>query len=154
VGHKSGADHSGARGAKPAMAHPSLVAQAEGALAELRESAQDEAREYAQNHKLGAVKKIVSIMRNRKTPKSVARACARDVIEIADGKVGGIQEKGAKAGGLTVNIYNLSTGQVEPKRIEKEVKAFEERIVQEDMEIPAEEQTPLREPDFVPDAGR
>ena len=169
MGTKSGTKrHAGARGSRQPLAHPDVVAQTQSALAALEQGDDDEALEYARGKRMAAVRKLVSLMNSPKASKSVQRQAARDVLEYADrAKIGQVPSDGGLGGGggggLTVNIYNLSQGEVESRKIEREVAEKEvegvARQIQEvtqnvgdgPMEADVQEPEPLTlEPSFAP----
>lgn len=159
MGTKSGTrNHAGARGARQPLGHPDLVAQTQAALEALDQGDADEALQLARSTRLDAVRKLKTLMNSPKASKAVQRQCARDILEYADrAKIGQLPAGPAQggAGGLTVNIYNLTDGSIETtKRFEKEVRDIEAEALGAFEEIAPDpvEQDEIQ-PSFVPEGS-
>jgi len=97
------------RGTRDALIHPALLD--ETALDNLRDNEFEVVRKLAGEHNRDAIDTLVTLMMGRKTPATVKRACARDLIEIAHGRIGGPgQAVQGGGGGLKIIINNLSGG--------------------------------------------
>jgi hypothetical protein len=75
-----------------------------------------EVREYARGFCNEAIKTLVKLMRGSKTPPSVKRQCATDILSQGYGRPDSRSDSGgvtAEKAGLTVNILKLSTNTVE-----------------------------------------
>ncbi len=68
-----------------------------------------------------AVKKLAQLMRSKKTPPSVQRACARDLLEFGHGKPGQEINLGGGDGGtnIVVNVISLTDGTIKPLELEE-----------------------------------
>lgn len=104
------------RGTRDALTHPALLD--ETALDTLRDNEFEVVRKLASEHNRDAVDTLVELMKGRKTPATVKRACARDIIEIAHGRIGSpAQATQTGGGGLKIIINNLSGGTSEAREM-------------------------------------
>lgn len=136
MGHKGSNKFSGAKGQKKPMEVMRRLEAEENALEILDEAHEADIRDLAKKHGPKAVNTLASLMRNRRTPPSVKRQCARDLIEIGHGRVGQKDAGEASTSGLVINIVSLSDAdKVEVKTlspqkvvVERERKSIEEEV--------------------------